>query len=154
MQHRNLEYLSNLERRGENLLSIVQAVGEVIKCPIQPFDFVAVHRVPHANQKNPRPKNVIVKFSSRITRDNFLSVYRMNRQLESSKLSITGTSQLIYLNEHLTLSNKILFRQSRDAAKKYGYKFVWVKHGSILVRKTETSPIFAIRSSNDVSKIK
>jgi hypothetical protein len=150
----NIEISNMPERRGENLLNTVQLLGEILKCPIQSSDVIAVHRVPHADSKNPRPRNVIAKLSSRILRDNVLSAYRTNKGLDSNKLSIAGAKQFIYLNEHLTLNNKILFRQSRDAAKKYNYKFVWVKHGIILVRKTELAPIFAIRSLDDISKIK
>ncbi|KAL4713824.1 hypothetical protein ACJJTC_015478 [Scirpophaga incertulas] len=155
-RHCNIEISNMPERRGENLLSTVEMLGDLIKCPIRSMDVVAIHRVPHADQKNSRPKNIIIKLTSRILRDNILSAYRAcaKKGLDSSQLSIAGTPRTIYLNEHLTLSNKILFRQSREAAKKHEFKFVWVKHGVILVRKSETSPIFAIRCSDDISKIK
>ncbi|KAL4708692.1 hypothetical protein ACJJTC_017371 [Scirpophaga incertulas] len=155
-RHCNIEISNMPERRGKNLLSTVEMLGDLIKCPIRSMDVVAIHRVPHADQKNSRPKNIIIKLTSRILRDNILSAYRAcaKKGLDSSQLSIAGTPRTIYLNEHLTLSNKILFRQSREAAKKHEFKFVWVKHGVILVRKSETSPIFAIRCSDDISKIK
>ncbi|KAL4719262.1 hypothetical protein ACJJTC_002123 [Scirpophaga incertulas] len=155
-RHCNIEISNMPERRGENLLSTVEMLGNLIKCPIRSMDVVEIHRVPHADQKNSRPKNIIIKLTSRILRDNILSAYRAcaKKGLDSSQLSIAGTPRTIYLNEHLTLSNKILFRQSREAAKKHEFKFVWVKHGVILVRKSETSPIFAIRCSDDISKIK
>jgi hypothetical protein len=127
------------ERRNENLVSIVELLGDVLKCPIRSADIIAVHRVPHADQRNSRPKNIIVKFSSRIQRDNILAAYRANKGLDSSQLSITGTPYTVYLNEHLTLNNKMLFRQCREAAKKYEFKFVWVKHGIVLVSKSETT---------------
>ncbi|KAL4719203.1 hypothetical protein ACJJTC_006125 [Scirpophaga incertulas] len=131
-RHCNIEISNMLERRGENLLSTVEMLGDLIKCPIRSMDVVAIHRVPHADQKNSRPKNIIIKLTSRILRDNILSAYRAcaKKGLDSSQLSIA------------------------EAAKKHEFKFVWVKHGVILVRKSETSPIFAIRCSDDISKIK
>jgi chromosome segregation ATPase len=82
----NIEVSNMPERRNENLVSIVELLGDVLKCPIRSADIIAVHRVPHADQRNSRPKNIIVKFSSRIQRDNILAAYRANKGLDSSKL--------------------------------------------------------------------
>ncbi|XP_028161415.1 uncharacterized protein LOC114357106 [Ostrinia furnacalis] len=150
----NIEIANLPERRGENLISILENLGDVIKQPIRACDIVAVHRVPHADSGNRFPKNVIAKFTNRTLRDNIISAYRSTKGLDSSKLSMSGTPARIYINEHLTLNNKILFRQCREAAKKEGFKYVWVKHGSILVRKSDTSPVSSIRSIADISKIK
>ncbi|CAG4952146.1 unnamed protein product [Parnassius apollo] len=57
-------------------------------------------------------------------------------------------------SEHLTLKNKHLFRECRNRAKSHDYKFVWVKRGVILTRKTENSPVLAIRLEQDLNKIK
>ncbi|XP_045537129.1 uncharacterized protein LOC123721709 [Papilio machaon] len=150
----NLEISNIKERRGENLVQIVENLGNIIKQPIRAADVVAVHRVPHADQNNKRPKNIIVKFTSRILRDNFISASRATKGLNSTMLSITGSPAPLYVNEHLTLNNKILFRQSREAAKKHGFRYVWVKHGVILARKTDTSPVIAIRTDQDIEKFK
>lgn len=147
--------ISNLpERRGENLIKIIECLGNEIKYPISAADIVSVHRVPHADQKNPRPKNVIVTFTTRIHRDNVIAAHRATKGLDSTKLSINGSPHTIYINEHLTLANKMLFRQTREAARKQEYKYVWIKHGCILVRKSDTSPVLAIRSLQDVDRIK
>lgn len=150
----NLEISNIQDRRGENLFQIVENLGNAIKQPIRAADVVAVHRVPHADQKNTRPKNIIVKFTSRILRDNIISAARATKGLNTTMLSITGSPMPVYVNEHLTLNNKILFRQSRDAAKKNDFRYVWVKHGVILARKADTSPVIAIRSNQDIEKIK
>ncbi|KAL0818862.1 hypothetical protein ABMA28_008181 [Loxostege sticticalis] len=151
----NIE-ISNLpERRNENLLSLVEQLGTVIKVPIPMAQVTSVHRVPHATSNNNRPKNVIVKLASRILRDNVVAASRlMKGRLTSNQLSIQGTVHNIYVNEHLTLRNKLLFRSVREEAKKNSYKYVWVKHGVILVRKSDTSPIQAIRNEQEISKIK
>lgn len=150
----NIEIVNVPERRDENLLSILKCLGNEIKHPIQSSEIVAVHRVPHGGQQDRRPKNIIVKFASKITRDNVLCAYRAVRTLDSNKLSISGSPTRVYVNEHLTLHYKQLFRQCRDAAKLRGYKYVWVKHGTVLTRKADTSPVIAIRSPSDITKIK
>lgn len=150
----NIEIANMPERRGENLINTIANLGNIIKCPIGSTDIIAVHRVPHADQKNTRPKNVIVKFTNRMLRDNILAAYRAMKGLDSTMLSINGSKTIVYLNEHLTLANKQLFRQCRDIAKTKSYKYVWIKHGTILVRKMDTSPVIAIRSTQDLNRIK
>lgn len=150
----NVEISNMPERRGENLISLLECLGSAIKMPICTSDIVAVHRVPHVDQKDHRPKNVIVKFTNRMLRDNVISAYRAAKGLDSSKLAISGPPFTIYVNEHLTLNNKQLFRQCREAAKKQEFKYVWVKHGTVLARKSDTSPVIAIRSAQDMAKLK
>ncbi|XP_026314254.1 uncharacterized protein LOC113225976 [Hyposmocoma kahamanoa] len=149
----NIEICNVPERRNENLVHILESIGNEINHPIRISDITSVHRVPHADQKNPRPKNIIAKLTSRLLRDNFISAYRTGKGLDTTKLSITGSPHKIFVNEHLTLKKKHLFRQCREAARKYEYKYVWIKHGTILARKSDTAAVIAIRSPQDISKI-
>lgn len=149
----NVEIHNLPERRSENLFTILESVSNEIKYQVKKQDVVAVHRVPHADSKNSRPKNIIVKFGSRMMRDDFIAAARRAKELTTGHLKISGPPQKIYINEHLTLYNKILFRDARVAAAKCGFKFSWAKHGSIFVRRSDTSPVIAIRSSLDLSKI-
>jgi hypothetical protein len=150
----NLEIVNLPDRRNENLISIVTGIGSALKQQIQPSDIVSCHRVPHADQKDTRPKNVIVKFTTRILRDNIIAASRSTRSLNTEQLAISGPSQKVYINEHLTLKNKILFRECRSKAKAHNYKFIWIKHGVILIRKSDTTPVLAVRSEQDLDKIK
>ncbi|XP_034837357.1 uncharacterized protein [Maniola hyperantus] len=151
----NIEICNVPDKRNENLLSILDAIGSAINYPISNKDVISIHRVPHANQQNNRqPKNIIVKFTTRILRDNILSAFRKARGVRSEQIGIQGQSQIIYMNEHLTLKNKRLFRECREEAKRLKYKYVWVKNATILVRENDTSPTFAIRSTGDFTKFK
>ncbi|CAG4976737.1 unnamed protein product [Parnassius apollo] len=150
----NIE-ISNLpERRGENLVTVIINIGVLINQQIQPSDIILAHRVPHVGENDKRPKNAIIKFKSKILRDNFVASYRAKKGLTSEQLSITGSSNKIYINEHLTLKNKQIFRESREKAKTCNYKYVWYKNGTVLVRKTDSSPVLPIRSLQDLKKIK
>lgn len=150
----NIEICNIPERRNENLINLMLNIGSAIKCNIQQNDIISIHRVPHAHQQNNMPKNIIVKFASRILRDNILSAHRLCKGLATEQLGVSGTSLTIYMHEHLTLKNKQLFRECRDAAKKHDYKFVWVKHGTILVREKEGTKAIAVRIPQDIAKIK
>lgn len=150
----NFEISNLTERRGENLVNIVESIGSLIRQPIRAADIVSVHRVPHADKKTQRPKNIVVKLVTRVLRDNFIAAYRAAKGVDTGMLSIPGTPATIYVNEHLTLDNKRLFRQCREVAKHHQYKYVWIKHGIILARKTDTSPVIAIRTTQDIDRIK
>ncbi|XP_063838181.1 uncharacterized protein LOC135087314 [Ostrinia nubilalis] len=149
----NLEITNIPEKRGENLASMLEDIATLVKETIHKHDIVAIHRVPHASPASQRPKNIIVKFTSRLKRDSLISAVRLHKGITTEQLNISGPPHKVFINEHLTLRNKNLFRQAREAAKQHSFRFVWVKHGSILVRRSETSPIFSIRCESDLVKI-
>ncbi|CAG9109525.1 unnamed protein product [Plutella xylostella] len=151
----NLELGNVPEKRGENLLRLIESLGSLINVQIAQSDVVSVHRVPHAQPDSRRPKNIIVKVSSRILRDNILSAFRLRKGVTANELGLSNHEKdKIYCNEHLTLSSKKLFRECREKTKQYEYKYVWVKHATILVRESDNSPVIAIRSHKDLCKIK
>ena len=149
----NVEICNLPERRNENLPAIVEAIGSAIKSPILLKDIVSVHRVPHAHQQSTRPKNIVLKFTTRILRDNMLSAFRKVNSLKTDQIGITGTSASVYVNEHLTLRRKQLFRRTREVANNQNYKFVWIRNGTILVREREGDNAFVIRGESDLNKI-
>ncbi|CAH2097108.1 unnamed protein product [Euphydryas editha] len=151
----NIEIANLTERRDENLLVILEKLGCVIKHPINVQDIVSIHRVPHMEKSNNWPKNVIVRFTTKIIRNNIIAAARASKEIKSDKLLVSGTIQNVYVNEHLTAKNKQLFRCCREEAKNNNFKYVWIKNGTILVRQTDNSPIFAVRNEQDIkNKIK
>lgn len=150
----NVEICNLPERRNEHLPSIIEAIGNVLKSPISLNHIVAVHRVPHAHQQSTRPKNIILKFTSRLQRDNLLSAYRKANSLKTEQIGMSGASTSIYINEHLTLKRKQLFRRTREVANNHNHKYVWIRNGTILVRERDGETAFAIRGEGDLNKIK
>ncbi|XP_026737514.1 uncharacterized protein LOC113500817 [Trichoplusia ni] len=151
----NIEIANMPEKRGENLVMLLEDIGKNIDLTIPRDEIVSIHRVPHAAVlANDRPKNVIAKLKTRSLRDNILSAFRLKKGLSSTQLGISGPTRVIYVNEHLTLQKKLLLRETREEAKKHGFKYVWVRHATILVKKTDTCAALAIKSSNDLLKMK
>nr|XP_049696601.1 uncharacterized protein LOC110382412 [Helicoverpa armigera] len=139
----NIEVCNLPEKNKENLVTIIESIGNVVSFPVSHNDVISIHRVPHAHQQDNKPKNVIVKLKSRILRDNLLSAYRKKKSIKSDQLGISGAAVSVYLNEHLTLSNKALFRKCREAANANGFKYVWLiipeQHGFVQRRSTTTN---------------
>ncbi|KAJ8704341.1 hypothetical protein PYW08_013065 [Mythimna loreyi] len=63
----NLEICNIPDKHGENLLQLLGSIGEAISFPISHKDVISIHRVPHAHQQTNRRKNIVVKFSTRIS---------------------------------------------------------------------------------------
>lgn len=150
----NIELCNIPEKRSENLTIIFENICTKINFSVARKEIVAIHRVPHAHQQNDKPKNIIVKLSSRILRDNILSAYRLHKRLKVEDIGFSNSTLPIYAHEHLTLKNKQLFRECREAAIKNNYKYVWIKNGTILAREREGARVVAIKSHHDISKIK
>lgn len=150
----NIEMCNVPERRHENLQLLVDSLSDLLKIQIPRHNVLSIHRVPHAQQQTAKPKNIIIKFTTRILRDNVLTAFRKIKNLNSGQLGFTGTPQKIYMNEHLTLNNKQLFRKTREVAKLHNYKYVWVKNAKIFVREKDGSSAFIIHSQMDLDKIK
>lgn len=143
----NIEIQCVPEHRSENLVTMVTQMAKIISCPLEDKDILYCSRVAKLNPQSSRPKSIIVRLPSPRVRDNFLAAYvKFNKsnsteKLNSSHIGIASDKkQSVYVQEHLSPSNKELHGKARMAAKEKGYKFVWIRNGRIFIRKNETSP--------------
>ncbi|KAI5638842.1 hypothetical protein NE865_08544 [Phthorimaea operculella] len=150
----NIEIQNVPESKTENLENMITKLGTTVGVPIELAAVRAVHRVAHNSANTGRPKAIVVQFTTRRLRDNVLAAARVRRELQSDCLmELQGKPpQTIYVTEHLTLENKILFSKAR-ALKKKGYSWVWAKDGNIMARKGDATPILHIRSESDIHKL-
>lgn len=155
----NVEIRNLTERHNENLAGVIQNISKILKVNIAETDLISVHRVPHAHKhtdgaKQP-PKNVIVKFHSRILRNNIIAAAHKHRGgISTEMLQLPGTPTKIYVNEHLTLQKKMLFRKTKDQCKTKNYKYCWIKNAAIMARKEDNSPVLFIKTELDIESIK
>ncbi|KAI5639576.1 hypothetical protein NE865_07942 [Phthorimaea operculella] len=147
--------LNNLEIKGipiqknENLLNIICAISRHIQYPVTNEQINFVSRVQSADKNKP----VIVCFTSRYTKENFIAKARLHKELTASDIGFHNSASRVNINDHLTRENKILLNQTKEVANGKGYQFKWVQQCKILVRKNETSPILHIQTSEDLKKI-
>lgn len=164
----NIEIQNVPETKGENLIHVVESIGNIIGLPISPNQIKDVHRVAQ-NKKSDRPKNIILQLTTRHIRNDILAAARVRRGLTVGQLqkavaggargggcqpeNRSGADQKVYLNEHLTLKNKILYAETRRAKIEKNYKFVWVRNSTILARKSDDSRVLTIRTTADIEKM-
>lgn len=165
----NIEIQNIPEKKGENLLHVVETIGKAIGVPIPVSCITDVHRVAH-NQPTQKAKNIIVHLSTKRLRDDVIAAGRTRRGLTASQVlnaaaggstaysTVAGTappppSSRVYINEHLTLKNKILYSKARTVANDKNYKYIWIKNATILVRKEDNSRVITIRRDEDLDKV-
>ncbi|KAI5630985.1 hypothetical protein NE865_16302 [Phthorimaea operculella] len=151
----NLEISGIPDKSKENLTSYMINIGKFIGVEVTANDIEYITRA-QPRTKNPnRPKTIIVKLKSRLLKDTIISATRKSQKILTSDIGITTTGEpaQIFINEHLTPSNKLLYLQARKKKKLAHFEFVWVRDGKIFARKNETSPVIPIRSSTDLEKM-
>ncbi|KAK9702163.1 Baculovirus FP protein [Popillia japonica] len=152
--------LYNIEIQGvphvanENLLKILEDIGGIIKFPITKNDVDVVHRVAHMN-KSTSPRNIVVKLFSRRKRDEVLAAVRIARKANIDKPGIymANSRNQIFINEHLTPKNKLLYKKLREVATAKKFKYHWVKHGIMHARRDDTSKIITVACEEDLKRI-
>lgn len=64
-----------------------------------------------------------------------------------------NSSNNIYINDQLTAHNRRILWLAKVKAKETGWKFVWVKNGNIMIKKTENTAALIISNACDLEHI-
>ncbi|XP_045452745.1 uncharacterized protein LOC123661849 [Melitaea cinxia] len=148
----NLEVFGVIETRNENLPDLILSIAKHACVKIDSDDILEVNRITPKNNVQGRPRNIIVKMKSRLLKENIISGIR-KKHIMNQDLGIVGNTSRVYVNEHLTQFNKILFKKCREAANHKSYQYVWTKNGRIFVRRNDTSPVVQIKQEEDIARI-
>lgn len=147
--------LNNIEIKGvpfsqtENLYDVVGKIGDLINCTIPKNQINYVVRVPMRNDK--QNKSIIVAVHSRYLKEDFVAAAK-KRNIVPADLGLRGDIR-IYVNDHLTVENKLLLNKAKSIAKERGFTYLWVKGCKIFARKNPTSHAIAIRTESDLKKL-
>ena len=152
----NLEIQGVPETSGENVSSLLNGVARFLNVEMAASDIDAVHRVPHFSGIT-TPKSIVVKFTRRAKRDEFLAAAVLKRKSlpagSPPGFNIDGVSDRCFINEHLTSANKALFAKTRLKARASGYLYVWTRDCKIFVRKNNTSQAIRILSEGSLNSL-
>lgn len=86
-------------------------------------------------------------------KEDFLAAARQYKDLSLVHLKYPEDGS-IYVNDHLTLYNKSLLSKAKALAKEKKFRFVWVKHCKIFVRKAaNVKSVIIIQTEKDFLKI-
>ena len=105
-------------------------------------DIEVAYRIGRRKEGN-RPRNLLVKFKSKSTRDGF---YQRRKRTPIS----SDVTQNIYINEDLTLHRARLYHDTRKLVKRGKLRYTWTQCGNIMIRVTEDSPPTAVYSNDEL----
>lgn len=175
----NLEYIKSLEEKvdsferyhrstcielrnipvqqGEtkaNLVSAVEKIGKTLKIEIPPNQIRDVYRI---KTRNPAVKTIILDLNSVLLKEQIINMNRNfhkgGSKLTTEHLKITGAAVPIFISENLSPKMKKLFFQAREFAKANNYRYCWVSHGKIFLRKSDNGPLIRIMQETDLSNL-
>ncbi|CAB3234189.1 unnamed protein product [Arctia plantaginis] len=155
----NVEIQCVPENRRENLIHVVTNISKVVGCNVEDKDIINCTRVAKLDNKNSRPRSIVVQLASTRLRDQLLaSTLSYNRQnphnkLNNSHLGYAGPKTPIFIAEHLSPSNKSLHAAARLKAREKGYRYVWVRNGRIYVRQKENADKILIKNMSTVQSM-
>ncbi|XP_047993906.1 uncharacterized protein LOC125232323 [Leguminivora glycinivorella] len=162
---RNELEISGLEETpGENPYHLAMTAAVKIGVELHDSDLSYVTRVgPKLRPQNiddqdnetPLRRPLVVSFTRRVKRDEFLKQARARRSVKSKDIvGDLGSDRTVYVNERLTAEGRRLFRNARTFASDHGYKYCWVNHGTIFIRKKDAnagSPAIRINCDDDLN---
>lgn len=151
----NLEQYSRLNNveikgvpvtKGESCAAILTAIGVAIDCPVSSSDLDVVHRVPTKSDD----LNIIARFCCREKKNDFVRKARKAR-LRTNQIGFADEAhEPVYVNDHLTYENKILFAKALKLKKEHSWQFLWTDNCQIKARKTCDSKVYRISSEADL----
>lgn len=149
----NLELIGVPETKDESLIEIATKVADRAGVSLRPDEIDFAHRVKPRREVSGRPRSIVLRFKQRLTKDKLLSAARRCQGISTSGIGMSGENRRIFVNEHLTLTNKMLLKDCKDYAKENNYKYVWTKNCRIYLRKHEKSPPILVSTKSDLKKV-
>ncbi|XP_037298620.1 uncharacterized protein LOC119190552 [Manduca sexta] len=149
----NLEIKGIPQNNGENLFDILTTIGAKIQYPITKNQINFITRVPTLVKDNIKP--IIVCFNNRFVKEDFIAAARISSKSSAFTAAYFGLpgQRRVFINDHLTAKNKLLLSKAKKAAAVKDFRYIWVKHAKIHIRKNDTSPVLVINSEKDLTKI-
>lgn len=145
----NLEILGISESKDEGLTEIIAQIAQKCGVTLATDDIIHVNRVSPRSKIQGRPRVIVAKMRTRLLKDNILSGARKCR-LTTTVLNIPGDTKPVYVNEHLTVYNKLLLKKCKELAKGKQYQYVWTKNGRVFARRNDTAPAILISREEDL----
>lgn len=133
-------------KENENVQAIVERIATTLKVPNRVQKSFRLGSA--KNGKTQVPIKII--FSTPEEKKCWM-VAKKNINLTTATIMAQGSAtEPIFLNHELTRQNIELYMKAREFKKDNEYKYLWISHGKILLRKSDMSKIKLIESEADL----
>ncbi|CAG4992033.1 unnamed protein product [Colias eurytheme] len=154
-QHRleNTVELRNIPKRtNEDVHQICETLFTKMNIPLH--DTSTIYR---KGKHNNSP--IVIEFSNIKYKDNLLNAVKKfykndkNNKLTAEQVGFKGNTDLIYISEALTPTNKKILASARELVKSGQYKYCWVSRGKVLIRKEEGVSAILLKSIDQITEL-
>lgn len=139
--------------QGEDLKQTIINTAKILNVDVTKESIISARRMNNNNNPN-TPTIIVTEFHTTEIKNKILQNAKVNGpiMLNQLKNSPNNENKKIYINEYLNTYTKTLYENAKKLKLNNQYKFVWVKHGNIYIRKNETSNIIRVKHQNDVNR--
>ncbi|KAG8308816.1 hypothetical protein J6590_100483 [Homalodisca vitripennis] len=124
-------------QKGENVDTLVKAVGRALDYPVDYTMVDACHRL-RARDETGKPLGIIVKMVRRLDAEGLLQKRRVKRNLNTHEIGLTSAPEkVVYVNKCLFPARRRVLHAARQVKKEKGYTYLWIRGGKILLRKDQ-----------------
>lgn len=145
------------ERSGENILHVVDLITRKIGVDMEARDIVSaerrgIKRALEGGDGTQRPRPIVVRLTRRTVRDAVLKAARVRRGVDTTGI-LDGAPSRLYINEHLTRTNRALFHKAREEGRQRGWRYVWTRGGYVFARRETGTAAHRLKTENDIDRI-
>lgn len=149
----NLEIRGVPEAEKENIKVIFSNIVKYLNLDNSTNLYDVGHRIPRFNRNSTAPRAIIIRVASRTFKEEIISAIRLKKGMKASNIGFPATENdsEIYINDHLTHKNKLLYKKVRDACKRDKLK-CWTRDCKIYYRNHDGKSVF-VRSEEDIRSL-
>lgn len=151
----NIEIVGVPDTSHEDTVGVVIKIAEKIGVSLDVGEVEFAHRVRPRKTSGSTTAAIVARLRHRHVKDSIIAASRKHRSFKPSDIGLSGksTNGNIFINEHLTKSNKQLLKECKLKARELEFKYVWTKNCRIYVRRNDTSPPIPIIINSDIAKM-
>lgn len=144
----NVEIVGVPFTQKENIYVVLDSIARVLDIPFDDRDVSVAHRLPDS-KKTGKP-NIIVKFVTRYAKNGWVNAARGCKHLTADKLCTSWEPTRVYVNDHLTFTNKRLLGQLRGLLKEKRIVGAWSRDCRVMMRVRAEGPVYHIKEVQDI----
>lgn len=126
----------------------MEGIANFLNVDMSYYDINTIFRM---NNKSKKIPSIIIGFHSKILRDQILNAYLKKPTMKLNDISMNGSTQRVYLNEHLTTKYSSLMKKARDLRSSGLLSKIYSRNGIPFVVKTGESTATRIFSEMDLN---
>ncbi|XP_039287801.1 uncharacterized protein LOC120352170 [Nilaparvata lugens] len=145
-----LELHNYPQEKNEDLIGVVKSVSKALGHELTDMQIDNCHRLPTRDQKKTPP--IIIKLTRRIDKEEILRRRRVKRDFSTRHLNLPSDIPL-YVNESLAPERRKVLALAKVAKTEKAYKYLWIRNGKILMRKSDGKPVISLETVDDLDKL-